>query len=61
MTDRACKRCKLITDEKTCPHCGGNAFSTDWTGYVVVLDPSGSEIASRLGIDKPGKYALKVR
>ncbi|MEM2874661.1 MAG: transcription elongation factor subunit Spt4 [Candidatus Hadarchaeales archaeon] len=61
MTEKVCRKCKLVTDEKTCPNCGGSSFSTDWTGYVVILDPSGSEIAQRLGVSKPGRYALKVR
>ena len=34
--------------------------SSDWNGYVVVIDPSRSEIAKRLNIKVPGKYALKV-
>ncbi|MEM2878688.1 MAG: transcription elongation factor subunit Spt4 [Candidatus Hadarchaeales archaeon] len=61
MIERACKNCKFVTEEKVCPNCGSNSLSKDWTGYVVVLDPSGSEIAKRLGVDKPGRYALKVR
>lgn len=44
-------------------------MSTSYTGIVVILpgrdpkdDPrSTSHIAERLNIDKPGKYALKVR
>ncbi len=36
-------------------------LSDDWTGYVIVLDPNDSEIAKRLNINKPGKYALRVR
>ena len=34
--------------------------SSDWTGYVVIMDPSRSEIANRLNIEYPGNYALKV-
>tara|TARA_X000001036_G_scaffold370819_1_gene357527 strand:- start:256 stop:423 length:168 start_codon:yes stop_codon:yes gene_type:complete len=34
--------------------------SSDWSGYVVVMDPSRSEIATRLNIEIPGNYALKV-
>ena len=30
-------------------------------GYVIVIDPKGSVIATKLGITLPGRYALKVR
>ena len=43
-----------------CKHHPSAPVSSDWTGYVVVLDPSRSEIANRLNIEVPGNYALKV-
>ena len=43
-----------------CHICPSAPVSSDWTGYVVVIDPSRSEIAKRLNIEAPGKYALKV-
>ena len=43
-----------------CPHHPAAPVSSDWTGYVVVMDPSRSEIANRLNIEVPGNYALKV-
>jgi DNA-directed RNA polymerase subunit E" len=43
-----------------CPVCPGSHLSSDWQGYVVVLNPSRSEIASILNIDRAGNYALKV-
>ena len=61
MIERACRSCKFITKGNTCPNCGGASLSDDWIGYVVVLDPENSEIAKRLKITNPGKYALKVR
>ena len=36
-------------------HCTG-----DWQGYVVILNPSRSEIAKKLNVETPGNYALKV-
>ncbi len=36
-------------------HCTG-----DWLGYVVILNPSRSEIAKKLNVETPGNYALKV-
>jgi DNA-directed RNA polymerase subunit E" len=59
--EKACRDCNFITGADICPNCGGTSLSDDWTGYVVVLDPENSEIAKRLSITKPGKYALKVR
>ena len=61
MKPKACRNCNFITDANTCTNCGGSSLSDDWTGYAVVLDPEGSEIAQQLNIKKPGKYALRVR
>ena len=61
MTEKACTNCKLITNERVCPNCGGNQFTTDWFGIVVILDPASSEIAKELDIKKQGRYAIKVR
>ncbi len=60
MAERACKRCKYISFEKTCPYCGTETTS-DWTGLIVVVDPEDSELAQELNINSPGRYALKVR
>lgn len=57
----ACRNCNYLTESSACPNCGGNSLSDDWAGYVIVLDVEGSEMAKRLNITKPGKYALKVR
>lgn len=61
MTTKACRNCHFITESNTCPNCGNASLSDDWTGYVIVLDPNDSEIAKKLNITKPGKYALRVR
>lgn len=61
MTERACRKCNFITEGSVCPACGSASLSEDWIGYVVVLDPENSEIAKRLKIGQPGKYALRVR
>ncbi|MHA1576100.1 MAG: transcription elongation factor subunit Spt4 [Candidatus Thorarchaeota archaeon] len=66
---KACKACHYLTNESMCPNCKGTNLSTSYTGIVVILpgrvkneDPrKSSYVASRLNIDKPGKYALKVR
>ncbi|NWF97140.1 MAG: hypothetical protein HXY34_13445 [Candidatus Thorarchaeota archaeon] len=66
---RACRQCHFLTDENVCPNCKSTNLSTSFTGIVVILpgrDPSedprkASYVAERLNIDRPGKYALKVR
>ena len=44
-----------------CPVCGSTDLSDDWEGAIIVLDPEKSRIAKSLGIEKPGRYAIKVR
>jgi DNA-directed RNA polymerase subunit E" len=36
-------------------------LTQDWAGYLVIIDPEHSEMARRLNIKLPGRYALKVR
>ncbi len=61
MVEYACKKCRYITEEITvCKVCGSREFAKEWYGYVVVIDPEKSEIAKKLGIKYPGKYALIV-
>ncbi len=61
MAESVCRNCHRIVSGSTCPVCGSNVLSSDWSGYVVIIDPRRSEIAKRLKVDTPGKYALKVR
>jgi len=60
---KACEDCQMVVreDAKTCPNCGSQSFSKDWQGYLVVLDPTKSDLAKKLRVKMPGKYALKVR
>ncbi len=67
MRGKACRQCrKIVEDEEgtpkvtVCPICQGNQFTTFWRGYVVITDPEKSEIARRMGIDKIGKFALRL-
>jgi DNA-directed RNA polymerase subunit E" len=57
---KACKNCKTITDQNKCPRCGGEV-SREWQGYLLVMDPEKSEIARKMGINAPGRYALRVK
>lgn len=58
--NKACKQCHLLSDEVTCPSCGG-ATSKNWSGLLTIMDPAASELAKTMNISKPGTYALKVR
>jgi len=57
---KACKNCHLLTEELTCPNCGGQT-SKNWSGLLTIMDPAASELAKTMNISKPGTYALKVR
>ena len=59
MVEKACIKCKLITEEKECPACKNPKLSARWSGLLIVLDPN-SELAKEVGV-APGKYALKVK
>ncbi len=58
----ACNECHIILADgiDQCGSCPSSPVSSDWTGYVVIMDPARSEIAKRLNIEYPGNYALKV-
>lgn len=58
----ACSECHLILGDgiDQCSRCPSAPVSSDWSGYVVVMNPPRSEIARRLSISVPGNYALKV-
>ena len=60
--DTACRSCRYVLEEggDVCPICGSNSFTTFWRGYVVILKPEQSEIAKKMGITKPGRYALRL-
>ena len=59
--EKACRACrKVVLEEKECPNCGSSTFTTFWRGYVVIADPEKSEIAQKMGINSPGKYALQL-
>jgi len=62
LKEKACKNCHLITKkEQICPKCKTHSLSDDYTGEVIIINPSGSRFAEYLKIHFPGKYALRVR
>lgn len=62
MAEKACEDCnRLVEDETECPVCKSNKLTSNWSGMVVVYDPEDSEIAEKLGISTPGRYAIRTR
>ena len=59
MVEKACMKCKRITEGKECPVCKTSKLSARWNGLLVVLEGD-SELSKELGVE-PGKYALKVK
>lgn len=61
MQQKACRNCrKLMEQGEKCPNCQGTSFTTFWRGMVVITNPENSEIAKKMGISSPGKYALRL-
>lgn len=61
MTEKACKNCRYISSGSVCPNCKSTNLSDHWTGLVIVVDPDKSEIAKKMRIKAPGRYAVRVR
>ena len=55
-----CPNLKIKKDIVQCKHCPNAPVTTDWQGYVIILNPKRSEVAARLNVTSPGTYALKV-
>lgn len=55
---RACKECKRIVKGTKCPVCQGET-TRNFQGVVVIFDIE-SDIAKKLEITAPGKYAIRV-
>lgn len=58
----ACTECHLVLDDGVdqCSRCPSAPVSSDHQGYVIIINPHRSDIAKKLEVDRPGKYALKV-
>jgi len=60
MPPKACRVCKVVTEQNTCPVCKGSDLSEDFSGFVIILDPN-SQLAQKMKITEAGQYALKIR
>ncbi len=62
MAERACRNCnRIVEDSDECPVCKNNDLSNSWSGLVVIYNPEDSDIAEKLGIQTPGRYAIRVK
>ncbi|UCD72822.1 MAG: transcription elongation factor Spt4 [Candidatus Bathyarchaeota archaeon] len=61
MPEKACRSCHLISSGHICPNCKSTNLSDDWTGIAIVLNPERSLIAQKMDVNKPGRYAIRVR
>jgi DNA-directed RNA polymerase subunit E" len=61
MPELVCRTCHKIIETRVCPSCSSDNVSTDWAGYVVIIDAEKSKIAKKMNVTSPGRYALKVR
>jgi DNA-directed RNA polymerase subunit E" len=62
VAEKACKNCnRIVEDASECPVCRNNDLSDSWSGLVVIYDPEDSEMAEKLGISTPGRYAIRVK
>jgi len=55
----ACSVCKRLT-VKQCPYHPEAKLLDNWKGEIIVIDSEKSELAKKLGIEKPGMYALRL-
>ncbi len=60
MAEKACKQCHRVVEGNLCPVCKDSQLTTSWKGFIVIADPERSELAKKLGIKIPGKYALRL-
>ncbi len=60
MSERACRVCKRLIEEKNeCDVCKSTDLTSNWKGVIVIFNAE-SDIAKKAGIAVPGKYALQV-
>jgi DNA-directed RNA polymerase subunit E" len=60
LKELACRKCKTLTNDKTCPNDGSTELSNEWSGLIIIINADKSQVAKTLGITKSGRYALKV-
>ena len=59
--EKACRKCRRIVEGEVCPVCQASELTKTFEGYILVLNPEGSEVATSIKTTTPGKYALKIK
>lgn len=59
--EKACRGCRKIYEGSKCPSCGSSDSIDNFKGKIFVLNTEKSEIAKKLGIDKKGEFATRLR
>ncbi len=61
MVEKACRKCRMIITGEVCPMCKDSELTKSFEGYILVINPEGSEVAAKIGATVPGRYALKIK
>lgn len=62
MVEKACKVCRFISKgQHKCPACGSEKLTDRWSGLLYIVNPDVSEVAKKLGLKVPGRYAAKIK
>ncbi len=59
MSERACKICHRVTEEKECEVCKNKDLTRNWKGVLTVYDPE-SVMGKKGEYTIPGRYALQI-
>jgi len=57
--DKSLQNLSFFNRERCLSNCS-LPTSKRWRGYVIIRNPGESQVAKKMNIKKPGKYALKV-
>ncbi|MCK5698405.1 MAG: hypothetical protein KAH93_01020 [Candidatus Aenigmarchaeota archaeon] len=59
MSEKACRICRRITEEKECEVCKNKDLTRNCKGVFIVYDPE-SEMGVKAECTVPGRYALQI-
>lgn len=59
MSEKACRICFRITEEKECDVCKNKDLSRNWKGVLIIYDIE-SELGDKTDHKIPGRYALQI-
>ncbi len=60
--EKACRVCRYVSvGAETCPACGSNDLTEQWSGFVIITSVENSELGKILGVKMTGKYAVRIK